>query len=133
MTVLPPNHRPLMGISKGFTRDDPVRGDDGGVGHMDMFINHTLQWLVEFFIQGNNKRADELNRVLPGGRYARIANPDAARVLEFSKPGSRFNRRRDVTRDDTHVQITFAEEFATAKIVHMIDGAEEECTVQLSP
>lgn len=133
MTVLPPNHRPLMGISKGFMRDDPVQGEHGGVGHMDMFINHTLQWLVEMFVQGNSKRADELNRVRSDGRYARIVNPNEARVLEFSQPGSRFNRPCGVTRDDTHVQITFADNFATAKIVHMVDGVENEHIVELSP
>jgi hypothetical protein len=87
-----------------------------------MWINSSLRWLLEFFVQGRDKAGDHLRRIRPGGRYYdRLHIPGRrleCRTVEFLMPGS----RRSVPETTYEYRVFFEAEFRAATLVRTGQG-----------
>jgi len=130
--LFPPFVRPLVSTPKADEGGLSVRGPKNGTGAMDMWINSSHRWLLEFFVDGRDKDKSHGRRIRPGGGYydnLAVGGPVFARTLEFLKPGA----TRTVPNKSDEYQVFFEPDFNSATLVRGGDGDPRETNVSLRP
>jgi hypothetical protein len=80
-----------------------------------MWINSSLRWLLEFYVEGRDN-GSHLERITQGGRYYDMLLPKGpltSRTVEFLKPGS----QQVAPESTSEYRVFFENGFHCAKLV----------------